>query len=78
MDKSKDHLPVMVVKQTMIIAKTATESANLLNKALRGLAVVMDVNLDITNPLPRYLRERLQCVCLLAMRHVPPRARSGR
>jgi hypothetical protein len=50
----------MVVKQTMIIAKTATESANLLNKALRGLAVVMDVNLDITNPLPRYLRERLQ------------------
>jgi hypothetical protein len=50
----------MVVKQTMIIAKTPTESANLLNKALGGLAVVMDVNLDITNPLPRYLRERLQ------------------
>jgi hypothetical protein len=59
-NEAKDGSAVVIVEQAMRLAKDAAEVRNLLDESLAGLAVVMDVHLDVADALPRELGEGIE------------------
>ncbi len=63
MNKAEDHAPPVIVQKAVIVPKPSTEVTDLSNKAFCRLLVVVDVNFDITDSLPRHLREWIEQLC---------------
>src|SRR3954447_6950614 len=54
-NETEDHLTIVIVKQTMIVAESAAESANLPDKGFSRLAIMVNMNLDVANLLTGHL-----------------------